>query len=252
MLLIKNQKSLIITSLIIIVINIIINVIVFYDLNVQSQRDESTQCLEKVELKHIFIIDKSSPMSVQTQAEILFRIKSQISTIKREEFVSIYQITSKSLDYLEPIFKGCKINNTFDKNLLIKAESSIYSNFYNTLVSPLAEAILDLNLSHLQVNAKRTNMYIYSDLLQNSKNLSLSSTLQAYDSIAQFKSSRLGSVQRPTFINTYIYLHIIPRSQLSEKLVKNRDGFWIWFFGDMRGNKQSYGLERHDLPGSYS
>ena len=68
--------------------------------------------------------------------------------------------------------------------------------------------------------------------------------------INQFKLSRLGGVQRPTFINTTVYLHIIPPAQLTENLLNIRDGFWIWFFGDMRGDRRAYGLERHDLPGS--
>ena len=226
--------------------------VLFYQFDRQNKRNKSTQCLDKIEQKHIFIIDKSSPMSLQTQEEIISRIKQQASEIKREDFISIYQITSKSLAQLEPIFQVCKTDTNFEKNLLQKVQTSIYSNFDNTLTSPLAEALLDINLSHHPMDAQRTNIYIYSDLLQNSQHLSLVRTTQLSDAINQFKASRLGGVQRPTFINTFVYLHIIPRTQLSEQLVKNRNGFWIWFFGDMRGDRQSYGLERHDLPGSYT
>ncbi|NNG81416.1 hypothetical protein [Acinetobacter sp. ANC 5378] len=252
MLLIKNQKSLFSIMLISILILIVINMVLFYQFDRQNKRNESTHCLDQVEHKHIFIIDKSSPMSLQTQEEILSRIKQQISRIQQEDFILVYQITSDSLMQLKPIFQACKTDANFEKNLLQKARTSIYSNFDNTLTSPLAEALLDINLSHYQMDAQRTNIYIYSDLLQNSRHLSLAQTPQLSDAIEQFKATRLGGIQRPTFINTFVHLHIIPRAQLTEQLVKNRDGFWIWFLGDMRGDRQSYGLERHDLPGSYT
>lgn len=252
MLLIKNQKALFSISLASIFVLIVINAVLFYQFDQKNKRNKSTQCLDQVEQKHIFIIDKSSPMSVQTQTEILFRIKQQASEIKQEDFIAMYQITSNSLTQLKPIFQACKTDKNFEKNLLQKAQISIYSNLNNTLTSPLAEALLDINLSHHQMDVQRTNIYIYSDLLQNSQNLSLIQTTQLSDAINYFKASRLGGVQRPTFINTFVYLHIIPHAQLSEQLVKNRDGFWIWFLGDMRGDRQSYGLERHDLPGSYT
>ncbi len=64
-----------------------------------------------------------------------------------------------------------------------------------------------------------------------------------------FKTSRQGSSQRPTFNNTVVELHIIPRPKMTELEVQCRDKFWLWFLGDMRG--QDYGVQRLDLPGSY-
>jgi hypothetical protein len=252
MLLIKKQMPWIVCLIIISFILISINVGLFYQFNKKNQRNPFTGCLSQVEQKHIFIIDKSSAMSSQTQSEILSRIKQQVAEIKKEDFTALYLITSQSLTQLQPIFQACKTQENFATTLIQSAQTNIYSNVDYTSTTPLAEALLDINLSHQQTDAKRSKIFIYSDLLQNSQHVSLFKTTQFLETIDQFKTTRLGGVQRPTFINTFVYLHIIPRAQLTEQLVKNRNGFWNWFLGDMRGDRQSYGLERHDLPGSYT
>ena len=251
MLLINRQDLWIKVFISLICFFIFLNLGLLNNFYTKNQRDQITQCLEQVEIKHVFIIDQSSLMSIQTQTEILSRIKQQIAQIKKHDFVALYIITPQSLSQLRPIFQACKVQEDFDENLMKSAKLSLYRDLKPQVITPLAEILLDINLSHQNINAKFNKLYIYSDLLHKSPHLSLFESLDSTHSIQQFKKSRVGSEQRPTFINTFVYLNIIPRANLSEQLVKNRDGFWSWFFGDMRGTRSSYGLERHDLPGSF-
>ncbi len=230
---------------------IFLNLELFHQFYTKNQYDKITQCSENIKEKHIFIIDQSSLMSIQTQTEILSRIKQQINQIKKHDFVALYIITPQSLSQLRPIFQACKVQEDFNENLIKSVKVSLYRDLKPQVTTPLAEILLDINLSHQNMNAKYSKLYIYSDLLQKSPHLSLFESIDSMQAIQQFKKSRAGSEQRPTFINTFVHLNIIPRANLSEQLVKNRDGFWSWFFGDMRGTRSSYGLERHDLPGSF-
>ena len=57
---------------------ILLNLELFHQFYTKNQYDKITQCSENIKEKHIFIIDQSSLMSIQTQTEILSRIKQQI------------------------------------------------------------------------------------------------------------------------------------------------------------------------------
>ena len=154
------------------------------------------------------------------------------------------------MSQLQPAFKACHTDANFEKLFLKSIQHAVYAQPQHSTAIPLAEALLDIELSQHQIQPKQTRLFIFSNFLQNSQNLSFIQSTDLKTAINQFKLSRLGGVQRPTFINTTAYLHIIPHEQLTENLLNIRDGFWIWFFGDMRGDRSTYGLERHDLPGS--
>jgi hypothetical protein len=229
---------------------VLINSIVLYQINKKNQRDRFTGCLNKIEQKHIFILDPSSIQSTQTRSEIFSRITHHLHKIKKEDLALVYLMDGQSINQLQPVFKACNTHTNFEKLFLKSVKNAMYAQSTAAVTMPLAEALLDIELSQHQIQPKRTHFFIFSNFLQNSQDLSFIQAPDVKTAIEQFKSSRLGGVQRPTFINTTVYLHIIPQAQLTENLLNIRDGFWIWFFGDMRGSKQSYGLERHDLPGS--
>jgi hypothetical protein len=114
--------------------------------------------------------------------------------------------------------------------------------------SPIAEAMMDINYQQLCAMLNMANYFI-SDLMQHSSNVSTYGCNNPDSAINLFKASRQGSSQRPTFNNTVVELHIIPRPKMTEQEVQCRDKFWLWFLGDMRG--ENYGVQRLDLPGSY-
>jgi hypothetical protein len=57
----------------------------------------------------------------------------------------------------------------------------------------------------------------------------------------------VGATERPTFKNTKVYLHIIPRLDIARTTLQCRDSLWVWFFGDNAGDNA--GLELDYLPG---
>jgi hypothetical protein len=131
---------------------------------------------------------------------------------------------------LQPVFKACHTDTNFEKLFLKSVHYAVYAQPQHSTAIPLAEALLDIELSQHQIQPKQTRLFIFSNFLQNSQNLSFAQSTDLKAAINQFKLSRLGGVQRPTFINTTAYLHIIPPAQLTENLLNIRDGFWIWFF----------------------
>ena len=250
MLLSRNPKKLWPVLWMVLCCTVLSNCILLYQFDKKNQRDRFTGCLNKIEQKHVFVIDPSSIHSTQTQSEILSRITQQASKIKREDLALVYVMNGQSMSQLQPVFKACHTDVNFEKLFLKSVQHAVYAQPQHSTDIPLAEALLDIELSQHQIQPKKTHLFIFSNFLQNSKNLSFVHMADLNTAIDQFKSTRLGGVQRPTFINTTVYLHIIPHAQLTEDLLNIRDGFWLWFFGDMRGDRSTYGLERHDLPGS--
>jgi hypothetical protein len=112
--------------------------------------------------------------------------------------------------------------------------------------SPISEAVSDLSASEF-LGAPTNRLIIFSDMLQNSDNASLYGCTSAKAAIVDFRSHRAGAIERPTFQNTAVELHVIPREGIGAETVKCRDGFWAWFFGNDDG--ADAGLTMKMLPG---
>lgn len=250
MLLIQNPKKIWSSLWILLCCTVLANMVLLYQFDKKNQRDRFTGCLNKLEQKHVFVIDPSAIQSTQTQSEIFSRISQHLDKVKQEDLTLIYVMNGQPIDQLQPVFKACYTDANFKKLFLKSAKHAIYAQSVTSTTRPLAEALLDIELSQHQIQPKRTHLLIFSNFIQNSQNLSFTQHTDVKIAIEKFKSSRLGGVQRPTFINTTLYLHIIPQAKFTENQLNIRDGFWVWFVGDMRGDRKSYGLERHDLPGS--
>lgn len=236
---------------------------------IASQREKpnpETNCYKHISGKMAILIDKTDIIPPQTQTEIQNRAWDAIQEhSKMGDLISVYEITQDSLSSLKPSLQMCRPKSGNESSELTenskKIDKEFKEKFEKPLIeilsnntgqaqnSPIAEAVMDINLSTAMRDAEHGRIILFSDLMQHSSNVSTYGCTNADSAINLFKASRQGSSQRPTFNNTVVELHIIPRPKMTESEVQCRDKFWLWFLGDMRG--QDYGVQRLDLPGSY-
>lgn len=246
---------------------IVISVITYAAIASQTEKpNPETNCYKHISGKMAILIDKTDAIPIQTQTEIQTRAWDAIQEhSKMGDLISVYEITQNSLQNLQPSFQMCRPKSGEDaseltenvKNINKKFKEQFEKPLLNILSgntgqaqnSPIAEAMSDINLSKNLRNAEYGRILLFSDLMQHSSNVSTYGCNNPDSAINLFKVSRQGSSQRPTFNNTVVELHIIPRPKMTEQEVQCRDKFWLWFLGDMRG--QNYGVQRLDLPGSY-
>jgi hypothetical protein len=88
---------------------------------------------------------------------------------------------------------------------------------------------------------------VFSDMLENTKRFSMYRCSAPDAAIAEYRASRVGAKERPTFKNTQVRLNIIPRLDQSRRTLACRDKLWVWFFGDNPGTNA--GLDLDHLPG---
>ncbi len=228
--------------------------------------DKTTGCGDDITRKTVIVIDHSQPVSKQTQDEIIRRILSFIHRrVEIGELVSVFTLNDLSRHNLAPVFYHClprsKGNDLNEDTEAVKEEfkKTFEQPLRDILQTPLgeskethmAEALIDLSLSgYMDVgdpdskeergifkgnkNVSTSNLIIFSDMMENSDYLSLYHSHSAEEAIKQFLEKRAGGVQRPSFKNVKIYIHIIPRfeSKMTSTTVKCRNRFWQWFFGD--------------------
>jgi hypothetical protein len=229
-------------------------------LGAQAKADKDN-CIDPVTFKTAILIDRSDSVTVQSSKEIVRRVLDHVRhVVPVNGRVAIFEINGTSRINLIPIFAACKPKA--EGNRLYENKRSIEKTFLRsfeqplglalarqsdpTATSPLSETIIDISLSD-HLHAKRSNLIIFSDLMQNSENTSIYGCADAAFAIRQFRERRAGAKERPEFKNTAIILNLVPREGIGRDVVKCRDGFWAWFFGDNEGAGSN--LETTYLPG---
>ena len=258
----KNIKYI---AVIILSVILIVGLLLSQALIKKEKLDPKTGCKDYIENKSVFLIDHSEDVSSQTKEEITNRIKKIInSEVKVGELVSVYFVTELSKKNLLPAFSYCKPKPPADSNAMIENEKIISKNynekFYTPLIdkinttipgakeSPIAQAIVDLSLLSQLKDAQSGKLYIFSDLIEHKDN-KFSMYKQCDDAssaISIYKNSVGTAKYRPSFNNLKVELHMIPRASISSSIIKCRDKFWVWFFGDINGEAL---VNKFDLPG---
>lgn len=101
-------------------------------------------------------------------------------------------MNGQSMSQLQPVFKACHTDASFEKLFLKSIQHAVYAQPQHSTAIPLAEALLDIELSQHQIQPKQTRLFIFSNFLQNSQNLSFIQSTDLKTAINQFKLSRLG------------------------------------------------------------
>ena len=218
-------------------------------------------CHASVKAKTVILIDGSDVITAQGSEEIVRRSLDFVREhVGVDERVSIFEVTDVSQRSLKPRFSACKppatgnrlnqdtraVEKKFVQSFQKPLEDALAASGAESSVSPISEAVIDLSLSDY-LRAERSNLLVFSDLLQHSRNTSLYGCSSGRAAIADFRAHRAGAMERPVFRNTGVYLNIVPREGLGHSVVRCRDGFWQWFFGDNSG--PGAGLQTSFLPG---
>lgn len=206
-------------------------------------------CIAPVKAKTIILIDRSDAITEQGAEEIVRRSLDFVrDNVDVNERVSIFEVTDISERSLKPRFSACKppatgnrlnedkraVEKKFVQSFQKPLQDALTAAAAESQVSPISEALIDLSLSDY-LRAEQSNLLVFSDLLQNSRNTSLYGCSSGSAAIADFRNRRAGAMERPVFRNTAVFLNIVPREGLGHAVVQCRNGFWRWFFGDNSG-----------------
>lgn len=225
--------------------------------------DPVTGCGAEVSAKTVILLDLTDDISEQTKTEIRSRVGMAIEKrVSVGELVSVFYVDDLSKRKLAPAFTYCKPKMPSQANILIESEKlidkiyrdkffsplnqAIATQFHGAKESPIAQAIVDLSLLSQLSDAKKSQLLIYSDMIEYTSRFSMYRCSDARAAITAYKASKGSSVARPSFKNLSVEINIIPRANISRDVGLCRDGFWAWFFGDISGRG---GVVRKDLPG---
>jgi hypothetical protein len=222
---------------------------------------DERSCPADIARSTAIVIDRSDDTPAQTLDEIVARTKRFVAEqVQQGELVSLFEISGSSRTSLEPVFSACvpqrdgndlyenrrKIQRLFAERFAKPLNAALAAKPVKSETSPISEAITDLSASQY-LTAPANRLIIFSDLMQNSANVSLYGCTSAKSAIGEFRAHRSGAIERPTFRNTAVELNLIPREGIGPNTVACREGFWAWFFGDDDGPEAS--LTSRMLPG---
>jgi hypothetical protein len=225
-------------------------------------KPDSDGCVGGVTSNTVIVLDHSQQVSVQTREEIVARAMSFIkSKVQRNERVTMFTVSELSKKSLTPVFSRCKppedgnrayedvraIEKRFKRDFIDPAQAALAKPPQDSSESPLAQALIDISLSQY-LRGDRNSLIVFSDMLENTKKFSLYKCSVAPESVARFRESRKGALERPKFRNTSVSLNMIPRTDVAKSTLKCRDQVWEWFFGDNEGSRASFEVDY--LPGA--
>jgi hypothetical protein len=176
------------------------------------------------------------------------------------ERVSLFAISDLSKKSLRPLVSLCRppddgnraienvqlIRKRFLQNFERPIREVLSKTPGDSKESPVAQALTDISLSQYLRGSSNT-LLIFSDMLEHTSKFSLYKCTSATRTVAMYRESRSGSLERPEFINTHIELNLIPRLDQAKETLKCRDKLWPWFFGNNKGNNAALDVEY--LPG---
>lgn len=212
----------------------------------------------------VIVLDQTEQISDQTLDEIRVRaLDYAITRASENERVSVFTVSDLSKKSLKPVVSLCRPRDTGNRmveNVAVMRQH-FKTNYTEPLTaalsvppassheSPIAQALVDLSLTKY-LRGKKNTLVVFSDMLENTSAFSLYSCALPDSVIPAFRRSRLGATERPTFVNTYVVLNLIPRLEQTPATLRCRDKLWLWFFGDSKGD--SAGLQVDYLPGGAS
>jgi hypothetical protein len=223
-------------------------------------------CDPSIKSKTVIVIDHSEAVASQTLDSIVERAWHMIeSEVSEGELVTVFNLSKMSKNELKPSFSGCKprqdgsrstedvkrIKRDFENNFKKPLRNEFASPIQGSDESPIAQALIDLSLDDKRFRSTDvTKLWVYSDFLENTPGFSMYKCSDPAKAVTQFRASRVGAVERPTFRNVDIHMNIIPRHNVNKAMLQCRDRFWNWFFGDNQGTcKRPSCFTPDDLPG---
>lgn len=210
----------------------------------------------------VILLDQSEGVPIQTSQEIERRVLKFITKeVATDGRVSLYAVSDSSSNALMALYEGCKppssgnditnsnkaIKARFESQFMGKVRSALKKKYKESATSPIAQAISDLSVSQ-DLRAPANNLIIFSDLMENSPALNIYDCSAGQGPIKTYRSNNAGAIERPSFGNVSVYIHMIPRRGLAQSTLQCRDRFWNWFLGNRPGQQAGF-YPNNPLPG---
>jgi hypothetical protein len=206
-------------------------------------------CIGTPDSSTVLVFDRSEGISRQTLDEMKARAIAFIrDNVRVNERVTVFTVDDSSTYSLRPLVSVCRPRRTgseltentrllqrqYEQRFEQPIDSALSMIAGDGRRSPIAQALTDISLSQYLGRSKNA-LLVFSDLLENTDRYSLYRCEAAGRVIQEFRKSRAGARERPSFRNTHVYLHVIPRLDYPEEVWRCRDTLWLWFFGDNEG-----------------
>lgn len=205
-------------------------------------------CDPEIKSKTVILLDHSEVLTETTINAIVERTWAFIEEqIPEGERVSVFALPhdSKSRSNIA-LFEECKprlsgnraienvkkIKRDFEQKFKNPLREILNSPSPGSKESPIAGTVANLSLDDRHFKSPDlTRFLIFSDFLENTPKFSLYKCSDFRNAIKQFRDSRAGTLERPTFENVQIYMNIIPSKSVGREALQCRDKFWMWYFG---------------------
>lgn len=219
-------------------------------------------CVGKVVANTVVVLDHSEQLAEQTIREISARTLAHIANKTQvNERVTVFNISDHSKKALVPVFSRCKpaqegnraiedtrgIAKAYTQKFLEPLQAVLKTVPVDSKESPIAQALIDVSLTQY-LRGEHNSLLVFSDMLENTPKFSMYVCSDAKQAVARLRESRKGAEERPKFRHTSVWLHMIPRTEVSKATLGCRDGVWAWFFGDSDGSGASINIDY--LPGA--
>lgn len=200
----------------------------------------------------VVVLDFSGPSSLTT-GEIVNRIQALFDTVRSGERFALFDTRADA-----PIFEACfssldlanssterqQVNDTVLQAVSREATPLPGSPALsaNSPRQKISQKITDLSLT-AYLRANDNSLYLISDLLEGNPAIFESLCEPAVRATDNFRLARRGGMEQPAFLNTHIYLHLVPRQDIDPRSLNCRDKYWRWLLANTSGAGAGVSIE---------
>jgi len=198
--------------------------------------------------------DPRPPLLVENFIETTLQtLKDDVKFKPNVTMISVFRVNDRTSKNFMPIFAKCKPkqdgNELYENSKKIKKRALVGWGAVVEGITPgntpspesaVAEALTQLSLTQYLKPKGNSYLFLLSDMMQHSANLSLYGCRDVHTAIQTYTSNTVGGTPRPSFEGAQISIFLMPALDVKDsKVISCRNQFWTWFFRD------AYSVEFH-------
>ena len=200
----------------------------------------------------LVVLDFSGQPSLMT-GEIVNRIQNLFDQTRHGERFAIFDTRIDG-----PIFETCSSPLSLSSSADVRGQVSatvLHAIASNTSPRPaslpglaqsprqkISQKITDLSLT-TYMRANENSLHLVSDLLEGNPGLFDTLCEPAARSADNFRLARRGGMEQPAFLNTHVYLHLVPLQDIDARSLNCRDKYWRWLLANADGAGPGVSIE---------
>lgn len=200
----------------------------------------------------LVVLDFSGQPSL-TIGEIVDRIQALFDKTRDGERFALFDTRAD-----RPIFEACssplalptraevrdQLTETILHAITMNAAPRLES-LPNLTESPrqkISQKITDLSLT-AYMRANENSLHLVSDLLEGNPAFFETLCEPAARATENFRLARRGGMEQAEFLNTHVYLHLVPRQDIAARSLNCRDKYWRWLLANTSGTGAGVSIE---------